>query len=357
MRLSLLPKDVDRGWLPYLWLVYLVLFWMHPILTSGHRNWVATTLATLAFLVLYFWGYWLRGIRKLYAIAGLVALGCILASSNTGASIFFIYAAGYVGELGSLALAYRMLAGLVGVIGIASYFLQPHPGFWIPASAFTVMVGLVDIHFAQRRFANARLRLAHDEIERLAKIAERERIARDLHDLLGHTLSVIVLKSELASKLAEKDTARAVSEIREVERISRDALAEVRAAVKGYSSVSLSAEARNAADVLKTAGVQVETSIEPVPLAAAQEGVLAMALREAATNVVRHAGATACSVKLRRSGSACELEVQDNGAGGNAREGCGLSGMRQRIEALGGTMERDGSQGTRLSIRLPLSQP
>ena len=80
-----------------------------------------------------------------------------------------------------------------------------------------------------------------------------------------------------------------------------------------------------------------------------------MAVREAATNIVRHARATACRVRLHATGATCELEVTDNGAGGNAGEGCGLSGMRQRIEALGGTLERDGSRGTRLLIRLPMS--
>jgi two-component system, NarL family, sensor histidine kinase DesK len=188
----------------------------------------------------------------------------------------------------------------------------------------------------------------------MAMIAERERISRDLHDVLGHTLSVIVLKSELASKLATTDPARAAEEIRDVERISREALAEVRAAVQGYRSAGLAAEVSNARRVLETAGVQLESSLDSPSLPPAQEGVLAMALREAVTNVVRHARAGVCRLDLRESGGWCEMEVADDGRGGSLPEGNGLSGMRRRIEALGGTLELDGATGTRLRIRVPV---
>lgn len=355
MRLRLLPEGRDYGYLPYIWLVYLVFFLSRPILTDGDPQWGLTVVGVGIFLVLYFAGYWLVGIRKLYAIGGLLLLGALYAPMNSGASVFFIYAGGFVGELGTAALAYRVLAVILASIATVAYFVQPHPGFWLPALMFTTVIGVVDVHFAHRRRMNLHLQLAHDEIERLAKIAERERIARDLHDLLGHTLSVIVLKSELASKLADKDTPRAIAEIRDVERISREALAEVRAAVKGYRSMSLAAEARTAADALQTVGVMVETKIDAVNLSATQESVLAMVLREAATNIVRHARATACRVHLYSSGGLCLLEVSDNGSGGNVPEGSGLSGMRRRIEELGGTVERDGSRGTRLLVRLPLS--
>ena len=137
-----------------------------------------------------------------------------------------------------------------------------------------------------------------EDVEEMAKVAERERIARDLHDLLGHTLSVIALKSELASKLADRDPARAVAEIREVERVSRDALAEVRAAVEGYKGRGFSGELRSAEQALGSAGVRLDTDVKPVTCSPRQEAVLALALRETVTNVVRHARASVCRVAL-----------------------------------------------------------
>jgi len=217
--------------------------------------------------------------------------------------------------------------------------------------------------------ANARLRVAQDEIEHLAKLAERERIARDLHDLLGHTLSVIILKSELASKLAERDVERARNEIRDVERISRDALSQVRAAVRGYRAGGLAAEIEDARRALDAANVVLTADLQSAPLPPSHEAVLSMALREAVTNVVRHANARQCRIAIEcgaadlggRSTAAvggatqCVLTVTDDGRGGGEPFGSGLTGMRERVEALGGTLQRDGSHGTTLTITLPLA--
>jgi len=227
---------------------------------------------------------------------------------------------------------------------------------YVAASAvlFSALIGSIVIHGVQRERLTRSLLIAQGEAERLAKIAERERIARDLHDLLGHTLSVIILKSELASRLAEKEPARAAAEIRDVERISREALAQVRSAVRGYRSAGFENELGEAQRALETAGIRVESRVESTTLSPAQETVFALALREAVTNVVRHAHATACRLTLRRDGSYCELEVADNGCGSTLAEGNGLTGMRERVQALGGVLEREGSDGTCLRIRVPV---
>jgi two-component system sensor histidine kinase DesK len=216
------------------------------------------------------------------------------------------------------------------------------------------MIGSINIHFKQRNRDNKKLLMAQEEVEHLAKIAERERIARDLHDVLGHTLSVIVLKSELAAKLAERDPARAVQEIKDVERISRDALSQVRSTVRGYHSLSLQAEAEQATATLKAAGVKVECSFANADIPPSHEGVLALALREAVTNVIRHAKATCCRLRLRPIEGGCELEIKDDGCGRMSPEGIGLTGMRHRVESLGGQLQREISSGTRLVITLPV---
>ena len=123
---------------------------------------------------------------------------------------------------------------------------------WITLVIF--IVGCGNLFISDRIRQMPLLRRANEDVEEMAKVAERERIARDLHDVLGHTLSVIALKSELASKLADRDQARAIQEIREVERISRDALTEVRAAVEGYKNRGFSGELREAQQVLASAG-------------------------------------------------------------------------------------------------------
>jgi two-component system sensor histidine kinase DesK len=235
----------------------------------------------------------------------------------------------------------------VAVIGMS-------PLLWWWAAVFTIGVGAVNAHFAQVSRANVRLQMARDEIEHLAKVAERERIARDLHDVLGHTLSLIILKSELASKLADRDPVRARDEIRDVERISREALSEVRRAVRGYRA-GLQQEIDGAAEILRAASIKLRTKIEPVPLAPGQEAILALALREGVTNVVRHAGAAHCTIDLRRIDGEIHMIVADDGRGGAHADGAGISGMRERITAIGGRVVRDGSRGTTLTITLPLA--
>ena len=356
--MRLLPEDRQLGWTPYAWLVYLVCFPLQPLLEhASWGTWALTGLGIAAFLPLYFWAYWLQGRRKLWAAAGIAVLGCLYAPSNASASVFFIYASSFIGLGAEPRLAFRYLGALLAIIAGEAWLFRLPPAFWIVALVLSALLGSVYIHFAQQARMNSRLRLAQEEVEHLAKVAERERIARDLHDLLGHTLSVIVLKSELASRLGQTDPQRAMAEIRDVERISREALAQVRSAVRGYRPVGLSSELSRTRETLATAGVRLEAEFETVPLTPAQESVLALAVREGATNIIRHAQARTCRLGLRSTGSACELEIADDGRGGASVSGGGLSGMRQRVEALGGSLEIDGSRGTTLRVRLPLPAP
>ncbi len=351
--MRLLPKELD--WTPYVWLIYLVYYalvpWLYPA-SAWER--VVTVPVTLVALALYFWGYWLKGWRTLWAIGGFVALGVMLIPSNPAASVFFVYGASFLGKAFEPATGYRYLGGILAIAGAEAAILRLPPYSWIPALVFSLLVGALVIQQCWKRRLTEKLLLAQDEAQHMARVAERERIGRDLHDLLGHTLSVIVLKSELASKLTTIDPERAAREIREVEKISREALAEVRSAVQGYRSGGIDRELKEARRTLETAGIRMEASIHPARLSPAQEGVLAMALREAVTNVVRHSQATVCRLSLQQSGSWCELEVADNGQGGVIEEGNGLSGMRHRVEALGGVLERNGSAGTLLRIRVPV---
>lgn len=347
----LLPAD--EGYVPYLWLVYAAASFIYPLSTGSRADWIETSIAAALFLFLYFRGYWLSG-RALWPIViGIAAIGAALGVVNPTGSVYFVFSASFAPFIGSTTLAWRIVAGLIVAIALEAALLHLPPYFWIPGIVFVAVVGAAMVHRAQMGRMNAELRTARDDVERLAKLAERERIARDLHDVLGHTLSVIILKSELASKLADSDIARAAEEIRDVESIARQSLSELREALAGYRAAGIGAEIERARAVLTAAGVRFECDVANVRFAPRTEGVLALAIREAVTNVVRHSGASTCRIRLAADALECRLEIYDDGSGARASEGLGLTGMRERVEALGGTFAREVTNGTRLIVMFP----
>lgn len=355
-RLRLLPHDPEIGWTPYAWLVYLLPFLAFPFLTdAGALELIATGIGVTVFLALYFAGYWSAGGRLLAIIGGITAIGCLFLPANRGAAVFFIYAASFAAWVRpSARVASGVIAAVVGALIVEALLLELELMRWLWGAVFAALIGGINIHQAQTSRANARLRLAQHEIESLAKTAERERIARDLHDVLGHTLSLIVLKSELASKLADRDPARAIAEIRDVERISRAALTEVRAAVTGYRAAGIGAELDAAAEALASASVRLEVArAAGVEFTESEEAVIALMLREAVTNVMRHARATRCSVVIDEHDGNRRVVVEDDGGARTTKEGVGLTGMRERIEAIGGQLEISSGRGMRLLALLP----
>jgi two-component system sensor histidine kinase DesK len=354
MRLRLLPPDSPLGWTPFAWLVYLSFYIAYAVLRNDSAaDWVIDGAALVTFLALYFRGFWVADTGLLRVVFLIVALGALTAPRNPGANCFFIYAAAFLAEIRPPARAVRWLMVIVAIVVVETWVLGLPAYFWIPAVAISLLIGGTNIHFGEMRRKDQALIKAHELAEQLARTAERERIARDMHDLLGHTLSVIVLKSELAAKLAERNSARAVVEIREVEEISRNALAEVRRAIHGFRGERFADQLAASRTALEAAGVAVDAEVEPVTLGADEERALALALREAATNIVRHARASRCVVRLTRDGDVIQLEIADNGVGGDLIEGAGLSGMKARCGEIGGTVAVDGGNGTRLTIRVP----
>ena len=348
----LLPAEA--GWIPYLWLVYLGFFFFKYWFTDPgplERGLVALTL--VAFLALYFYGHWRRGWALLPVIIGIGALGTAWAPFNFGANVLFIYAASFAGWLGPVPRAAFGVAAVVAWSLLVALVLQPEASFWGPAVVFCTMIGVISIYDSTQRRRNAALRLSQEEVRQLARVAERERISRDLHDLLGHTLSVITLKAELAARLVDRDPARAGSEMREVERVSRAALAEVREAVRGIQTRGLAGELEQARVALKAASVRLEVEGDAPAVPPASEAVLAIVVREAITNVIRHAEATSCRIVFRIEGGEAFVEVRDDGRGDAAPTGGGLDGMRARLAAAGGRLEVAADAGMRVRAWLP----
>ncbi|HEY8480093.1 MAG TPA: histidine kinase [Spirillospora sp.] len=178
---------------------------------------------------------------------------------------------------------------------------------------------------------------AREAVARLAVAEERLRFSRDLHDLLGHSLSLIAVKSELAMRMAEADPDRAVAEMADVRRTARDALREVRAAVNGYRAVELDTEIAGARAVLEAAGIRCEIGALPGGLPSQVRAVLGWVIREGTTNVIKHSRARKCTVSLTVRDDAVVLEMRNDGArGAGDAGGSGLTGLSERVAVLGG---------------------
>lgn len=355
--MELVPKDREHGWVPYVWLVFLGFFIIPAFVDhTTVKDWIITAAAVCVFLPLYFRLFWTGRPWNYVLIAAICTIGLALGHVNQGSSVFIIYAASFIPwAVPRPRWAVVGLLALLTALAIDAVFFHAPIGFWLTSMIVSIGVGFSNTYFAEKNRANVKLRMAQEEIEHLAKVAERERIARDLHDVLGHTLTLISVKSTLAAKLLDKDLDKARMEIADIEKVSREAIAEIRSTVRGHSTYKLAEEVKRAAVALESAGVAVKTEMTEIPISAAQESVAALIMREAVTNVVRHAQAQRCVLRVARNNGNCVLEVQDDGRGGSHAEGNGLRGMRERVEALGGSFLRDTSSGTKLHFEFPLA--
>lgn len=341
--------------LDFIWIVYSVFFFVEPIARHERAYWIEFSIFYTTFVAIYAAMVFAEKRWQNYLLlAAMGVLGAIYFPKNNGAAGMFVYVAAFIPfTTDSLAICLGTFAAVCITISVEGLMLHINPWSWAFGVLFTLIVGGTNLFTSQRMRANSKLQMAHEEIEQLAKLAERERIARDLHDVLGHTLSVIVLKSELAGRLFARDPERAAAEIADVEMISRKALGEVREAIRGYRSEGLAAEIKRAHSTLDAAGVTLVCEEKPPSLNPAVESVISLVVREAVTNIVRHAHASRCSMHFSAQNGHTSLIVEDDGRGGIRGEGNGLRGMRERIEALGGRFAVDGSRGTRLTIQVP----
>ncbi|WP_417563200.1 sensor histidine kinase [Microbacterium sp.] len=247
----------------------------------------------------------------------------------------------YVGvSLGMMVVGWRITIIGIGLLSLAAlWFGTLDDGFgeddlWIVAIIFSI--SLMMAAFANAFAAMNQLRLTQDQVQTMAAERERTRMARDIHDILGHSLTVITVKAELAGRLVDADPARAHAEIAEVEALARGALADVRATVAGFRGLTLSGELAAARVALSAAGIAADLPSGTDAVAEPQRELTAWVLREGVTNVVRHSGARRCAVRL----GAHEIEIADDGVGpvDAGASSTGLSGLRERVEAVGGRL-------------------
>ncbi|WP_146211145.1 sensor histidine kinase [Quadrisphaera granulorum] len=367
---SLTPSRTALRWRRWGWLLAAVwlVFLLNPLLPAlrnpDRSSGAVSVVAILAFAVLYLWSLafrhrsrdpygWALEQEPQAAWTTFAALVVLSAISFVGAGIdgaaTFVFLAVYA------LFALPRLAGVVITVGLVvgclvAPFVDPRLGDLDGIALSTALAGTTIFGVTATARGGRALAMAQRDLARLAVVEERGRVARDLHDLLGHSLTVVTLKAQLAARLVEADPARAVAEMEEVERLSRDALADVRAALAGYREASLGTELAGARQALAAAGItaHLPASVD-AELPAEVREVFAWAVREGITNVVRHSAAQHCWVELTPN----ELVISDDGRGPVAGSaGSGLTGLSERARLAGAsvTTGRSSAGGFRLSV-------
>lgn len=344
-------------------LVYLVIYPIPWFFDGVHTIDVVGSLAGLiSFLALYFSHNPLR--PRLWQGIAIAAIAFAMSPFHAIWPVIFIYAAATIAGTTPRRRAQAAFGFLLLALAIFCWLSGRHwPDIVFGATfGFASFMGTSLMNDLAVR--HAQLLEAQGEVRALAASNERERIARDIHDLLGHSLTVIAVKAELAERIAPTHPERAQTEVHEIAETARQALREVRAAVRGMHGASLPHEVERARSALASAGIALHNEGSADGISPSQDGVLAMALREAVTNVIRHSGAANCYIHLftDKTGVAM-MAVEDDGQADipfarrpSIAEGTGLRGMRSRLAAAGGMLDiRHGTKGLRVTATLKAS--
>ena len=350
-----------------LFMVAWLAFFIYPLgafltdrLSTDTRTYGLLLLLALAALWAWFWTRIIGGPDRRYLVPAIVAATLILTVFTLRTppqyGSLFLYAVIMAGS----AFPWRRAAPALILLSVLAAAIELIRGESVTASTGQflndLLVGFAAVAGRLLVEANQQLNQAREQIARLAVGEERLRFARDLHDLLGHSLSVIALKSELAGRLIKNTPGLAAHEIEDIEKVARDALREVREAVTGYRQPTLAAELAGAHEVLTAAGIEYHVDHDHVPLPPAVEAVLAWTVREGVTNVMRHSQAKRCAVRIINQDGHATAEVIDDGRGGTPEAGSGLRGLEERVRERGGTLTAEPlpHEGFRLRVTLPL---
>ncbi|WP_443051529.1 ATP-binding protein [Streptomyces sp. NBC_00234] len=299
--------------------------------------------------------------RTRWALVALGAVTCALALAYGGSWLLFFMLLGLATGsitrgryLGPVVLGLSVLAGLIAGLRDGWGAINIAYGTFISAMVTAAILALSE--------TVKELRETREELARTAVEKERLRFSRDLHDLLGHTLSVIVVKSEAARRLAPRDLGAALEQVSDIESVGRQALTEIREAVTGYREGSLATEMDRARSALSAAGIEPVVRQSGPPLPAQSEALLGWVVRESVTNAVRHSAASRCEIEVEGSPERVRLKITDNGPGvrseqdAPARTGTGLKGLTERLAAAGGSLEAGPVErgGFRVTAVLPV---
>jgi two-component system, NarL family, sensor histidine kinase DesK len=370
------PGGRSRFWrslFSSVWLLYLIqpaaaLFRHHGWAYATGGAVVIGTFCVVYMLVVSFWDRSVIQARAGFAALFALAIAITWAYHGNGSWIFVAAAAGLT--IPSPRLALRVIGGVVACYTIVTLASGDDLGDFAATLLPVALVGLAMIGLRRQIELTRDLMQARETVARLAASEERLRLARDMHDLTGQSLSMITLKSDLAARLLGRlpqsaDRDRAADEISQVADVSRQTLHDIREAISGYRRPTLAVEAITAREALEAAGIAAHDDYALIVASgtfdAGAEAVLAWCLREAVTNVIRHSSARDCWMRLTGRGEELCLDVRDNGSGAgeaSSGEGTGLRGMSERLCAVGGKLElHPGPGGFRLVATVPAREP
>lgn len=353
----------------YAWIVFCVLPFFFLFRSTGWQEIVLGLVLLGLFFLLYRFSFFLNG--TLFYIAIILEMAVTSAMTllfgYVYLSIFLSFFIGFIENKTRFFVLYGLHVLTVTLSVVFGFFTQfelfiSHLPFLIVALIGIVLLPFATFSKARQDFLTGELEYAHEQIAHMSVVEERQRIARDLHDTLGQKLSLIGLKSELASKLMDTQPERAKQELKEVHQTARLALKEVRELVSTIRTVHFEDEVESAAKLLEAADIQFIREggklHDDIPLFI--ESILSMSLKEAITNVVKHSGASYCRIVLSSSKQLTVLQIDDDGTEGDSMsliEGNGLAGMRERIEFVNGSLSVEQQQGIRLTIAVPHVAP
>lgn len=362
---KLYPREQIRSYLliDIIAIIFLI-YWI--FYKDSALGWWGSFGLLLLFLVSFYAGLWQRGAWLLVAVlSGLLSLAVIGIYSGPGILIFSTILADLLGRskskvhiaIGSTAIALSYL--LVFLIRRESLLENPHT-IYLPVIIIQMLYPIVIYIKEKAKSLQGELDAANEQIAQYIQQEERQRIARDLHDTLGQTLMMIKMKSELATKWVDKDPAQAKRELGEILDTSRTALKQVRELVSEMKFISLTDELEHAAKLLHTADIElhIEAPENPPLLSSVEETMLALCVREAMTNIIKHSQAKRCTLTLEFNEQACQIHIADDGVGirGRSSGGNGIPSIMERMKALGGSfvIAPLPETGTSLTLKLPL---
>ncbi len=340
----------------WVWLIF-SLWYFVPIyyMPFDTRNFLLLLGAYLIFVTLYIWAILIKSVEVWKPLVGIILLGIAITPYSPGSSTFFSYVGFVIGFSYGRNVWLAISGALVALILFLHYqFSYPFPFFAFPALSGLISIGIIGYVERMRMEARSNLFKSHQEVEQLAIIAERERIARDLHDILGHTLSSIALKAELAEKLlAQEKQDVAKQHLSELHQIARNSLSLVRQTVSGYKHRGLSGEVMELCERLRQKGFIVELNGEIPQLSPRAETAVILALTELTTNILRHSKGDHCQIEFSKYCDKIQVKMRDNGAVTALTPGNGLRGIQERLQTIAGEMQSSVHKGCEFIISLP----
>ena len=356
----------NSGISPYIWTILCILPFYFIFQTSSPIKIVVGIILTILFFIFYRIAFFAKG-WPVY-LWTFILIGISITSTSLFSYVYFAFFLSYfIGNIKDRVTFLTLyFIHLISTSASINFSIVQQDELFLKQLPFVIIIWIsvillpFNIHNKKEMGQlEEKLEDANKRISELVKLEERQRIARDLHDTLGQKLSLIGLKSDLARRLITKDPDQARNELKDVQQTARTALSEVRKMVSSMRGIRLKDEIVRVKQILKAAEINFEgnqdISIKNVPLLT--ENILSMCLKEAVNNVVKHSGASSCSISIEQSWKEMVMTIHDNGVfkseGDKETKGSGLLGMKERLEFINGSLELLTKEGTTLVIRVP----